>query len=122
MGPYIKIVQPNGTVVLTSKRVGSLDERDLYTVITEKWGKLFFDSRKNYFKWKKSGRRKNMRTGRFPRANDTYRLRQSDMIGDGDGEVGGEEDSEHIVVEEYTVDEYDETGECEPTAEEDAEE
>jgi hypothetical protein len=68
--------------------------------MTEKWGKLYFDSHTTYHRWCKSGRRRNLTSGRFPLARELQRKldeeRAEALLRDG-------EDEAHVIVEEYNV-------------------
>lgn len=61
--PFIEVVRPNGTCYQTTEKVGSLAEKNYFTVITERWGKLFFTSQDYYNRWVKEGRRQNSING-----------------------------------------------------------
>ena len=88
---YIDIVRPNGTCYTTSERVGSAAEADLFRVITERWGKLFFTSEEGYNRWCAKGRARNQTTGFF--ANATY---HSDTAFE-------DAASDAVIIEAYTV-------------------
>lgn len=101
--PYIRVVQPNGTYLQTDYLVGSTREREYFSVMTERWGKIFFDKGSAYRRWKRSGRAKNLSLGYF--INATKRL-QREMIQD--AMLDPTEDA--VIVEEYTVVDSEEGG------------
>jgi hypothetical protein len=87
---YIEIVRPNGTCYTTSEKVGTAAETDLFRVITERWGKIFFTSEEGYNKWCAKGRERNETTGFI--ANATYHL-----------DTAFEDATDAVVIEAYTV-------------------
>jgi hypothetical protein len=54
----IAVTQSNGYFRRTDQHVGSAAERQYYRVMTEKHGKLFFDSEGDYHAWASSGDRR----------------------------------------------------------------
>jgi hypothetical protein len=52
----IPAMQPNGRYRATEHRIGSSGEHNFFRVMTEKHGKLFFDSKDDYLKWSTYGR------------------------------------------------------------------
>lgn len=49
---YIHVMQPAGYLRPTEDVVGSKSELNYYRVMTEKYGKLFFDSENDYLEWR----------------------------------------------------------------------
>ena len=93
----ISIVQPNGTVHGSQKYCGTADEHQYFKVITERWGKLFFESRGKYRQWCRNGSQRNEDSGRFfPSRNRGMEKLSSEE----------EEKKEHEYIEEYTVADY----------------
>ena len=96
----ISIVQPNGTVHGSQKYCGTADEHQYFKVITERWGKIFFESRGKYRQWCRNGRRRNEDSGRFFPSRDH-----------GMGRLSSEEEKKDTTqepeyIEEYTVADY----------------
>jgi hypothetical protein len=87
---FIDIVRPNGTCYTTSEKVGSGAESDLFRVITERWGKLFFTSEECYHRWCSSGREKNQSKGFF--TNATYHF-----------DTTYEDATDAVIIEAYKV-------------------
>ena len=90
--PSIEIVRSNGTCYTTTERVGSLAEKHYFTVMTERWGKLFFTSEEYYRRWCREGRRQNERSGCFMNAKYYF-----------DNSLA--ENEELMIVEAYQVEE-----------------
>lgn len=88
----IEIVRPNGTCYTTTEKMGSLAENNYFTVMTERWGKLFFTSEEYYRRWCREGRRQNERNGCFMNAKYYF-------------ENSFAENDELLIVEAYQVDE-----------------
>lgn len=61
--PFIEVVRPNGTCYQSTEKIGSSAEKNYFTVMTERWGKLFFVSKEYYNRWVKEGRRQNSING-----------------------------------------------------------
>ena len=93
---YIEVVQPDGTSYATLFKAGSKDERQFYRVMTERWGKLFFDSRNTYERWSHSGRANSERRGYF--LNSRRQAVQSSQVID-------DAQEEFVIIEEYVVEE-----------------
>lgn len=103
MPQLIQTVQMNGSLYVTDKRMGTPEEREFYTVMTERWGKLYFDSKGTYYRWCRQGRRRNNELGRFlrPRQRDPQRFRDEEREGLGDD--GGGTGDDMVIIEEYVV-------------------
>ena len=54
---HIAVTQTNGYMRQTNQNVGSAAEQAYYRVITEKSGKLYFDSKDDYLQWASSKHR-----------------------------------------------------------------
>jgi hypothetical protein len=93
---YIEVVQPDGTAYATLFKVGSNDERQFCRVMTERWGKLFFDSRETYDRWCSSGRANSERRGHFP-SSRRHTAQPTQVNEDGQ--------EEFVIIEEYVVEE-----------------
>jgi hypothetical protein len=93
---YIEVVQPDGTAYATLFKMGSKDERQYWRVMTERWGKLFFDSRDAYDRWCSTGRANSERRGHFP--SSRRHTAQPTQL----NEEGQEE---FVIIEEYVVEE-----------------
>ena len=89
---FIEIVRGNGTSYTTTEKIGSTAEKNYFTVMTERWGKLFFTSEKHYRCWDREGRRQNERNGCI--MNAEYYFENS---------LDGENDL--MIVEAYQVNE-----------------
>ena len=84
---FIEVVRPNGTCYSTSDKVGSKAEEKYCTVMTERWGKLFFTSEDYYHRWCVEGRKQNEINGCFTNAKYYF----DNSLGDGDGDIMIEE-------------------------------
>ena len=93
---YIQVVQSDGTAYATSFKVGSNDERQFFRVMTEHWGKLFFDSENTYNQWCSSGRANSERRGHFPSSR-----RQAAQI----TQLNEDGQDEFVIIEESVVEE-----------------
>lgn len=93
---YIEVAQPDGTAYATSFKAGSNDERRFFRVMTERWGKLFFDSEETYHRWCSSGRANTERRGHFP--SSRRQAAQPTQLNE-DGQ------EEFVIIEEYVVEE-----------------
>lgn len=94
---YIEVVQPDGTAYATLFKAGSKEERQFCRVMTERWGKLFFDSRETYDRWCSSGGRANSeRRGHFP-SSRRHTAQPTQVNEDGQ--------EEFVIIEEYVVEE-----------------
>lgn len=89
---YIEVVRPNGTCYGTTDKIGSLAEKDYFTVMTERWGKLFFSTEEHYQRWCLEGRKQNEINGCFTSAkyyfdnafegNDELMIVEAYQVGD----------------------------------------
>ena len=61
----IEVIRPNGTSYITADKLGSKAEEKYFSVMTERWGKLFFTSREYYERWCNEGRKQNEVNGCF---------------------------------------------------------
>ena len=93
---YIEVAQPDGTSYATTLKVGSNDERQFCRVMTERWGKLFFESEDKYHQWCRSGRANTERRGHFPSSR-----RQTAPT----TQVNEDGQEEFVIIEEYVVEE-----------------
>lgn len=91
---FIKSVRRNGTCLQTQDRVGTTAEEKYFTVMTERFGKLFFDSRDGYNRWCDEGRKQNEASGCFTNARHYF---DSSFTGTGTGA------DELMIVEAYHV-------------------
>lgn len=90
---FIEIVRSNGTSYTTTEKIGSKAEKNYFTVMTERWGKLFFTSKKHYQCWTTEGRKQNDKNGCIMNAEYYFENSQE----------GGENDL--MIVEAYQVNE-----------------
>ena len=65
---FIEVIRPNGTCYNTTDKIGSREEKKYFTVMTERWGKIFFTSEEYYDRWCVEGRRQNEINGCFTNA------------------------------------------------------
>ena len=87
---YIEVVRPNGTCYSTTDKIGSVAEESYFTVMTERWGKLFFSTEEHYQRWCLEGRRQNEINGCFTSAKYYF-----------DNSIEGND--ELMIVEAYQV-------------------
>lgn len=92
---YIEIAQPDGTSFSTLIKAGSQEETQFFRVITERFGKLWFDSRETYEQWCSTGRIATERRGYFQSGP-----RHASQI-----ETNNEAQDEFVIIEEYVVEE-----------------
>lgn len=97
MPRLIELTQPNGRRFFAAGRVigRRADEKQYFTVMTEKHGKLFFDSRRCYEQWCNYGRK-------HRRDVDTHQMAAQKP----EEQVAVAEEDDMVIVEEYTVEEY----------------
>ena len=69
---FIEVVRSNGTNYITSDKVGSKEEYKYFRVMTERWGKLFFNCEEDYTKWCEGSRKQNEINGCFTSAKYYY--------------------------------------------------
>ena len=101
MPRLIEVTQSNGRRFFSAGRyIGRAeDEKEYYTVMTEKHGKLYFDSHRCYKQWCAHGRK-------HRRDVDTFRMAHQTQKPAEEEQVVVAEDDEMMIVEEYTVEEY----------------
>lgn len=92
---YIDIAQPDGTAFSTLIKAGSQEEKQFFRVITERFGKLWFDSRDAYEQWCAVGRVATERRGYFQSGP-----RHASQV-----EVNTDTQDEFVIIEEYVVEE-----------------
>lgn len=89
---FIEVVRTNGTNYFTTDKIGSMDEYKYFRVMTEKWGKLFFNSEDDYTKWCTESRRQNEINGYFTTAKYYF-------------DNTFDENDDVMIIEAYTVNE-----------------
>ena len=92
---YIDIAQPDGTAFSTLIKAGSQEKKQFFRVITERFGKLWFDSRDAYEQWCAVGRVATERRGYFQSGP-----RHASQV-----EVNTDTQDEFVIIEEYVVEE-----------------